>query len=197
MGCGFSSEHHNGLWFEDPTSKAATRKLKEKGLLRDEEEDEMRAAETFFDDRPEGERTPEHLKDDVRHTLRLGMVKNTRLMQLIHVDEVNEMINTMVKVRVLEEDTVFEIGEPADHCFVIESGEYEIWKPDLQTDGEMVLETTISHVGAFGEGALFGLPRNLTVTVKKAGNLWALTKSSVDILLERRAELEKNSKPKS
>jgi len=80
-------------------------------------------------------------------------------------------------------DYVIRQGENGDNLYVIESGEFDVFKKNAETGQDMKV-FHYSNAGAFGELALmYNCPRAATVQATSPGLLWALDRQSFRFLL--------------
>jgi len=109
----------------------------------------------------------------VTHKLRMGFLGNPALNTLLTNQEVEQLLDKLVRVKINEKDIVYEEGESAENMFIIESGTYE-----MHTNEKGLMQTMVD--GSFGEEAMQPAWRNNTVIAREGGHLWALSRDSFE-----------------
>mmetsp|Transcript_22727 Transcript_22727/g.49779 ORF Transcript_22727/g.49779 Transcript_22727/m.49779 type:complete len:213 (-) Transcript_22727:668-1306(-) len=109
----------------------------------------------------------------VTHKLRMGFLGNPALNTLVNNEEVEMLLDKLVRVKISDKDVVYEEGESAENMFIIESGIYEVHQVNRGLVSTMV-------DGSFGEGAMQPSMRQNTVIAKEGGHLWALSRENFE-----------------
>lgn len=81
------------------------------------------------------------------------------------------LYNAMFERQVIKDEVIIREGDDGDNFYIIEKGEYQIFKSGMQVS----CITVLKDKGYFGELALlYNCPRNATIISKTSGILWGL-----------------------
>jgi len=103
------------------------------------------------------------------------------LFQGLDTEQRNLLIDAMFEKKCKAEDEIISQGDKGDYFYVVESGQYEVWKSANTANPAMGSKKVFEYngKGAFGELALmYNAPRAATVRAMSDGVLWAVDRST-------------------
>jgi len=103
------------------------------------------------------------------------------LFQGLDAEQRKLLIDAMFEKKCKAEDEIISQGDKGDYFYVVESGQYEVWKSANTRNPAMGCKKVFQYngKGAFGELALmYNAPRAATVKALSDGVLWAVDRST-------------------
>lgn len=99
-------------------------------------------------------------------------LRNHFLFQELLENDLEIIINAMIKKTVSKDDIIINEGDDADFFYVVDSGVFECF---IMENGEKQVLSTYENSGCFGELALmYNVSRSSSVVAVTDGSLWAL-----------------------
>lgn len=107
------------------------------------------------------------------------------LFKSLDEDQIQSVIDAMFEKKVSPGDDVITEGEDGDNFYVIEKGQYDIFK---NTDKGVIKVGSYDNKGSFGELALmYNTPRAATIKATTDGTLWAMNRETFRNIVLRKA----------
>jgi cAMP-dependent protein kinase regulator len=118
-------------------------------------------------------------------------VSSSFLFSALNKDQMKAVVGAMAEKKVQAGEVIIEQGADGDFFYVIDSGDYEVWKKIGAADPQKVF--AYEGKGSFGELALmYNCPRAATVKASTEGVLWALDRQTFrHIVINATAEQRK------
>lgn len=121
-------------------------------------------------------------KSDEQRIRILSAISGNFLFEGLESSQTNCLIDAMQEKLVKEGDTVIKQGEPGDFLYIIEHGDFSVFKRG--PDGADNQVFAYKGIGSFGELALmYNCPRAATVKAATEGCLWALDRKTFKHIL--------------
>jgi len=115
-------------------------------------------------------------KSDEQRNRLIAACQKVLLFNRLDKDQFNQVLDAMFEHVCQPGDSVINEGDDGDNFYVIESGNYDVYK---LINGDNIKVASYDNKGSFGELALmYNAPRAATVSSVDGGTLWALDRQT-------------------